>query len=236
MFKIKKNTRYKKVCAILLAAGKGTRMGSDIKKQYISVCGYPLIYYSLDTLSKCSLVDRIILVVGEDDIVTVNEIIREYNFNKVSHIVVGGKERMHSVYNGLKEAEEFDYVLVHDGARPLISKEDVENVIKDAFIHKAATLGVKVKDTIKKADENKIVKETLKREELYIIQTPQVIERNLLLEGYANSKDKIFTDDTSIVENIGKDVKITEGSYSNIKVTTIDDLRYVESFLSEEEN
>ena len=227
MFKVKKD--IKKVCAIVLAAGTGSRMGSEIKKQFIEVNGKPLIYYSLKAISSTGMVDNIILVTASEDLVTMQDIVKNFNLNKVSKIISGGKTRQDSVYNGLMEiSKDYDYVLVHDGARPLVNKNDIENVIKDAFLHKAATLGVKVKDTIKVVDKDCIAEKTLDRNELVAIQTPQVIERDIFIKGYENINGKTFTDDTSIVENIGIKVKITLGDYSNVKITTKDDLIYLE--------
>jgi len=230
MFGKKKNEN--KVCAIVLAAGSGSRMQSDIKKQFIDVDGKPLIYYSISAVASSETVKEIILVTSEDDIIRMQDIIKIFELNKVTKIIVGGKTRQESVYNGLCEiSSEYDYVLVHDGARPFVDKNDIENVINDAFEYGAAALGVMVKDTIKRIDSNNFSCETLDRKMLTAIQTPQVIKKDLLLKGYECADNKEFTDDTSIVENIGVKVKITLGSYSNIKITTPDDLIYLKDLI-----
>lgn len=217
-----------KVCAIVLAAGNGTRMAAEIKKQFIEINGKPLIYYSLFELSKSQLIGEIILVTSKEDIVAMQDIVKTFELHKVAKIVSGGETRQDSTYNGLKEVDsKYEYVLIHDGARPLVNVNDVDNVINDAFEYGAATLGVMVKDTIKTVDKDMFSTKTLNRETLAAIQTPQVIKKSILTEGYKYAKDKVFTDDTSIVENIGVKVKITLGSYSNIKITTPDDLIYL---------
>lgn len=229
MFNKKKNKHN--VCAIVLAAGSGSRMNSQIKKQFIDINGKPLIYYSLIAIASSPSVGEIILVTSEEDIITMQNIVKNFGISKVSSIVPGGETRQQSVYNGLLEIPDtYEFVLVHDGARPFIEIDDIENVIEDAHTYGAATLGVMVKDTIKRIDSDGFSKETLNRAELTAIQTPQVIKKDLFLKGYENTKDGIFTDDTSIVENIGVNVKVTIGNYSNIKITTPEDLIYLEGF------
>ena len=227
-----KSKKTNKLCAIVLAAGSGSRMNSNIKKQFMEIDGKPVIYYSLLTISQSSLVDEIIVVTSKEDIVAISDIVKEYDIRKVSKIVCGGERRQDSVYNGLMEVDEsYSYVLIHDGARPLVTVEDTDNVIKDAFTHGAATLAVKVKDTVKRVNDDLFAEETLDREYLYGIQTPQVIKKELLLKGYENSEGKVFTDDTSIVENIGVKVKLTVGNYSNIKLTTPEDLIFIKGMI-----
>ena len=179
------------------------------------------------------------MVVSKEDIVYANDIVKAFELDKVKKIVSGGKRRQDSVLCGLKEiSDKADIVAVHDGARPLVRTEDIKNVIDDALVFDAATLGVKAKDTMKMIDENNTVLSTLNREFLYSIQTPQVFRREVLLQGYENAMENEleFTDDSSLVEATGVSVKVTEGSYDNIKITTPEDLIYMEAMVEFIEN
>ena len=225
--------------AIILGAGQGTRMNSNIRKQFIEVLGKPVIAYALEAFQQCDYVDEIILVVSKEDIVYANDIVKAFELDKVKKIVSGGKRRQDSVLCGLKEvAQQADIIAVHDGARPLIRVSDIKNVIDDALVFDAATLGVKAKDTMKMVDENDTVLSTLNREFLYSIQTPQVFRKEVLLQGYENAMENEleFTDDSSLVEATGVSVKVTEGSYDNIKITTPEDLIYMEAMVEFIEN
>lgn len=225
--------------AIVLGAGQGTRMNSNVRKQFIEVLGKPVIAYALDAFQQCDYVDEIILVVPKEDIVYANDIVKAFELDKVKKIISGGKRRQDSVLCGLKEvSEQADIVAVHDGARPLVRVSDIKNVIDDALVFDAATLGVRAKDTMKMVDENNTVRSTLNRELLYCIQTPQVFRREVLLQGYENAMENNleFTDDSSLVEATGVSVKVTEGSYDNIKITTPEDLIYMEAMVEFIEN
>ncbi len=235
-----KNKTKETFCsAIVLGAGQGTRMQSDVRKQFIEVLGKPIIVYALEAFEHCDEVDEVILVISNDDIVYAQDLVKAFDLQKVTKIVSGGKRRQDSVLCGLKEvSQQADIIAVHDGARPLIRSADIAKVIQDGISFGAATLGVKVKDTIKMADEAGQVLSTLDRSCLYNIQTPQVFRKHMLLEGYANaeSKQMEFTDDASLVEAIGVPVRITEGRYDNIKVTTPEDLIYMEASVEYIEN
>lgn len=220
------------VCGILLAAGSGKRMNVDVKKQFIEVNNKPLIYYSIKTLSECENINEIIIVTSNEDINFMNEIVKKYNFKKVTVVTKGGSRRQDSVLNGLKcVPEEYTHVLIHDGARPFVKKEDIINVINDGVQFDSAALGVKVKDTIKEIDDSGFVKVTHNRDYLISIQTPQVVNKTIILEGFLKFNDKEFTDDTSILELSGVKTKITPGSYSNIKITTNEDLIYLKDLI-----
>lgn len=221
----------KDICAILLAAGSGSRM-NNIKKQFINVNNKPLIYYSLKTLSDCDNIKAVIVVTKEEDIEYINEIKDKYEFTKVIKTVTGGAMRQDSVFEGLIcVPEDFQYVLIHDSARPFVKKDDVLNVINDGILYNSAALGVKVKDTIKEIDKDGFVNKTLDRENLISIQTPQVVNKNLLIKGFEKFENKVFTDDTSILEALGIKTKITLGDYSNIKITTKEDLVYLKDLI-----
>lgn len=225
--------------AIVLGAGQGIRMNSNVRKQFIEVLGKPVIVYALEAFQHCDDVDEIILVVPKEEIVYANDIVKAFELDKVTKIVPGGKRRQDSVLCGLKEiTEKTDVVAVHDGARPLVRTEDIENVIEDALAFDAATLGVKAKDTMKLVDKSNMVLSTLDRECVYHIQTPQVFRREVLVRGYENAvkNEMEFTDDSALVEAIGVPVKVTQGSYDDIKITTPEDLIYMEAMVEFIEN
>lgn len=225
------------VSAIVLAAGKGSRMKSDTAKQFMEVNGKPLMYYSLKVFDA-SVVDEIILVTRGSDIDYVrSEIVERYGFRKVRRIVAGGKERFESVSRGLKACDKRNRtIMIHDAARPCVTNRMILDSISGARRYKACTVAVPVKDTIKIVDENEFGVETPDRSRVYQIQTPQTFDRDLLLEAYERlrlSGDRDITDDTMIVERY-MDIpsKMIEGSYENIKVTTPEDIRMAELFLS----
>ncbi|MDD3368920.1 MAG: 2-C-methyl-D-erythritol 4-phosphate cytidylyltransferase [Lachnospiraceae bacterium] len=231
--------------AIVLAAGQGKRMQSKVQKQYLLLQGRPVLYYSLKAFED-SFVDEIILVTGAGDIeYCQKEIVEKYNFQKVRSIVPGGKERYHSVYAGLCAAEQMgaDYIYIQDGARPMLIEEILDRLRHTVELEKACVAGMPVKDTIKIADESGYVDTTPKRELVWMIQTPQVFDFQWIKQAY----DKLIqeevqvleagisiTDDAMVLEHfMKKKVKLVEGSYENIKITTPEDLPIAESFLKE---
>ncbi len=236
----KNKTKENVFCsAIVLGAGQGTRMKSDVRKQFIEVAGKPVIVYALEAFEECDEVDEVVLVVAQNDIVYAQEIVKAFGLHKVTKIVSGGLRRQDSVFCGLQEvSQKADVVAVHDGARPLIRSSEISKVIRDGMKSGAATLGVKVKDTIKMADTEGKVLSTLDRSCLYQIQTPQVFRKDILLDGYVNAErgNLEFTDDASLVEAMNVPVQITEGRYDNIKITTPEDLIYLEAFVESIEN
>lgn len=214
------------VSAIILAGGKGKRMGKDISKQFILVKDKPIIYYTIKKFIECKLIDEIILVLPKDEIeYCKKEVLEKYSL-KIDKIVEGGKERQDSVYNGLKSVENSDIVLIHDGARPFVSEKIISEGIKNAIKYGAAAPGVTPKDTIKVKDEKSFSKETPKRESLVAIQTPQVFKKDIIIKCHEQiKKDNItVTDDTMVVEKYGYKVYLYEGDYTNIKITTPEDL------------
>lgn len=234
-----------KTTAILLAAGQGKRMGGAVAKQYLPLLGKPVLYYSLRAFEEAKEVDSVILVVGEEEKETVSEtIIRQYGFQKVEAVVTGGQERYLSVYQGLQAAD-CDYVLIHDSARPMLDGEMIRRIFHEAVKEKAAVAAVPVKDTIKFADEKGYIRETLDREALWSIQTPQAFETALLKEAYRVFMEQErslkeggirITDDAMMVETFSDvKVKLVTGSYENIKVTTTEDLSVLEVFCRRKE-
>lgn len=223
-----------KVTAIILAAGNGSRMKSNIKKQYILLAGKPILWHTINAFEN-SAVDDIVLVTGKDDIELCEEIVQASHFKKVSKIVTGGDERYESVYNGLKCVIDTDIVLIHDGARPFVTEEIISRNIIAAQSDGACVTGVSVKDTIKIADEDNNVHHTPDRNTVWSVQTPQSFVYDLIKNAY----DKMFdtgvfdvTDDAMVVEKYtDHKVRIIQGDYSNIKITTPDDLIVGENFL-----
>lgn len=232
-----------KTVAIVLAAGSGSRMKSDIKKQYMELGGKPLIYYSLKAFEE-SIVDDIILVVSRGDIDYVRaNIVEKYKFDKVKDIVEGGLYRYHSVRLGLMAADaDCDYAFIHDGARPFVNDEIIMRSLDAVKQNGACVVGMPVKDTIKIADEDGFAKETPDRAHTWLIQTPQVFSYNMILdlykkldreEGTLMEKGINITDDAMVVEYFtDKKVKLVEGSYNNIKITTPEDIQAAEAILN----
>lgn len=224
-----------KVTAVILSAGKGTRMGSDVPKQYLNINGKPMLYYTLRTFEN-SNVDELVIVTGKDDIEYVrSEIVCKYDIKKVKGIVEGGKERYNSSYNGIIAATGADYILLHDAARPCITTGKINELINEVKKYGACILGVPVKDTIKLVDKQNKVTESLRRDMLWSIQTPQAFLRDDMIKAYKimfeNSMDNI-TDDSMVMEKFGnKKVKVLLGEYNNIKATTPEDMRVLEEIL-----
>lgn len=220
--------------SIVLAAGKGTRMGAVKRKQYQELKGKPVLIYPLEVLEKSKSISQVILVVPPGEVELCSQLLEKYDIKKVADIVEGGEERSESVYNGLKVLpDDADLVAVHDGARPFLRLELLEKLIEAAYYYKAAVPAVRVKDTIKTAKDDLFVESTLPREKLWAVQTPQVFEQNLLRECYKSAfqQNLIGTDDSYIVEYYGHRVKIVEGDYENIKITTLEDLSAAEAIL-----
>lgn len=230
--------------AIVLAAGRGKRMQSDIRKQYLLLKGKPLLYYALKTFQD-SFIDEIVLVTSAgEEAYCKREIVERYGFTKVVSIVTGGEERYHSVANGLAAVNEEGYVFIHDGARPFVNEVILRRAYDAVKEYKACVVGVPVKDTIKVADENRFAIQTPNRENLWQIQTPQVFTTELAKEAYSRlivgekeirKRGINVTDDAMVVETLMKHpVKLVEGTYENIKITTPEDLRIAEVFLTED--
>ena len=214
------------VSAIVLAGGRGKRMGSVQSKQYIDLNGKPILYYTLNHFINNKNIDKVILVIPEDELEFCrNEVLDKYNL-KIDSIAFGGKERQDSVYNGLKKADGSDIVLIHDGARPFVSERIIEEGIKYARMYGAAAPGVMPKDTIKVKNQESFSLETPDRNNLVAVQTPQVFDYNIIFGCHKKVKEKHLdvTDDTMVVELFGNDVYLYEGENTNIKITTPEDL------------
>lgn len=224
-----------KVTAVVLAAGRGSRMKSEVQKQYMMLAGKPVVVHCLEQFEK-SDVDEIVLVTGEDEIEYCREkIVGEYHITKVKKIVAGGKERYESVYRALEEMEKCRYVFIQDGARPCITQEIIQACIENVREYGTCIIGMPVKDTIKVVDEDDFAKDTPERSTLWQIQTPQCFiydEIKLAYERMMESNQESITDDAMVMEQFGdRRVKLVRGSYENIKITTPEDMEIGEIFL-----
>ena len=236
----------KKSYAVILAAGSGTRMGGDIAKQYRMLGEKPVLYYSIRTFEE-SPIHGIVLVVAENmrDYVR-KEIVEKYNFSKVMAVIAGGNERYKSVYKGLEVLSDEGLVLVHDGARPFLDSTLIERVLKKMETEQACIPAVPLKDTVKRALDG-YIQETIPREELYAVQTPQAFDLGVLkhsykeyfkfMDGLEQQKEynslanRAITDDAMLVEAmLGTRVAVVEGDYRNIKLTTPEDWIIAEAF------
>lgn len=220
---------------VIVAAGTGSRMNMGINKQFIKLEGKEIIAYTIEKFYNNSNIEDIVVVVKEDESEFFKkEILDKYNFKNIK-IAYGGKERQDSVYNGLKLLDKkCHFVLIHDGARPFVSDKIIDNCIKEAKNHKAVVVGVPVKDTIKVIDKDKYIVDTPNRSVLWAVQTPQTFDYNILIDAYKDAFKNGFygTDDAMLVERIGYKVKMVEGSYNNIKITTQEDLNIGSQILS----
>lgn len=231
-----------RIGAVILAGGRGSRMHSDIQKQYMLLDGRPLIAYALEAFER-SCADDLVLVTGAGEAEFVQkEILPPLGLTKLRSIVTGGKERYHSVYEGLKALRNCDYVLIHDGARPLVTEAVISRAVQAAVQNDACVVGMPVKDTIKVADAHGFAESTPDRSLLWQVQTPQAFAYPLVRGAYDRlmadeTLQKGITDDAMVVEHLsGTKVRLVEGSYENLKVTTPEDLVLAEALLKKRMN
>ncbi len=245
---MEKHTKKAHCTAIVLAAGRGKRMGVSKSKMYLEIQGRPVIYYSLKVFEESALIDDVILVTGKGQIPYCRqEIVEKYGFQKIKAVVEGGEERYHSVWEGLrilKQAQQKDgCVFIHDGARPFLTEEILERAYREVQRSRACVVGMPVKDTIKIADESGCIHMTPRRSLVWQIQTPQVFAAELIIPAYeeviCREKELLeqgvqITDDAMVVENVcGCPVRLVEGAYENIKITTPEDLAIAGIFAGE---
>lgn len=221
--------------AIVLAAGAGKRMQSTVHKQYLMLAGKPVLYYALKVFEKSAVSDMILVVGAGEETYCRKNIIEKYDISKVREIVEGGKERYDSVYEGLKAARGADYVLIHDGARPFVTEEMIKRSMEAVKTYGACVVGMPVKDTIKIVGENGFAEGTPDRSRLWQIQTPQSFQYGMIFDAYKKAIEQgngTVTDDAMVLEwATQKQVKVVEGSYQNIKITTPEDLLTAETYL-----
>lgn len=229
----------KPICtAVIVAAGKGKRMGTDISKQFLLLGGKEILAHTVEKFENAENIRDIILVTGVDSLQDVQDMVLEYGWKKVISVTAGGKERQDSVWNGLQEVpEDTEIVLIHDGVRPFVTEETFDLSIETAMEMGGCVAGVPAKDTIKVCNAENIAVATPDRSTLWQIQTPQTFRKEWIIKAYENAKQNGFigTDDASLAENSGYPVKVIMGSYRNIKITTKEDLLIGEAFLREEQ-
>jgi len=226
--------------AIIVAAGKGKRMDFKENKVFLPLLDKPMVYYAIKAFNDCALIDEIAVVAQKNDFRKINEIKSQYKFYKIKNIIEGGNERQDSVFNGLmsiKNARDNDIILVHNGSNPLVKEIEIKKCVNAAQKYGAAVCCFPLKDTIKKI-KNDFVENTIERDGVYQMQTPQAVKYGLFIEGFENvKKNKLeITDDVAVVESLGKKVRIVQCSYENMKVTTKDDLAIAEGILAKRNN
>lgn len=223
----------KKTIAIIPSAGMGRRMGSK-KKNYLNLLDRPVLAHTIEAFENAATIDAVIVVVPpSDERYCLDEIISKYGFKKVVSVVAGGAERQDSVQSGMKAAgEAFDIIAVHDGARPLVTPDIIDRTVTAAIENGAAIAAVAVKDTVKESSGG-FVRRTVPREDLLSVQTPQVFVRTVLEKAFRAAYEEGFlgTDESSLVERAGLPVRVVEGSYENIKITTPEDMAFAECIL-----
>jgi 2-C-methyl-D-erythritol 4-phosphate cytidylyltransferase/2-C-methyl-D-erythritol 2,4-cyclodiphosphate synthase len=224
-----------KTIAIIPAGGAGKRLKSHVAKQYLLLNRLPVLLHTLKVFQKSEVIDNIVLAVPPDDLVSIrHELIDKYRLTKVTIIVAGGKERQDSVRNSLLAINgKCDVVVIHDGVRPFVTQDLIKQIVAAAKTEGAASAGVKAMDTIKETKKNNMVAATIPRQNLWLTQTPQAFKFALLKEAYKSAYDEKFygTDDASLLERIGKKVKMIEGSYKNIKITTQEDILIADALM-----
>lgn len=219
------------VTAVILVAGNSTRYGQNRNKNFEMLNGKIVLEYSLNAFDTNNYIDNIIIVSKEDEKEIVEKILEKQNLQKEVTIIVGGKTRQESVYNAIS-ATASDIAIIHDGARPCIKQKYINDCVEAMEIIKGATIGVKSKDTIKIADENNIIIETTKRANTWIIQTPQCFDREILLSLHNKYRNEECTDDCMLLEKCYYEVKIIEGDYTNIKITTYEDINIISELIN----
>lgn len=223
------------IYAIIAAAGKGVRMNSGARKQYLELDGIPILSITLKAFDKSPLIDEIILVIPSDDIeFCMEKVINPAGMQKKITPVAGGLKRQDSVYNGLLAVKEKNStVVIHDGARPFISASNIEECVRESLLHKACILGLPASDTLKISDDSGFIEKTFERDSVWLAQTPQAFEYGLIKKAHDRARKDGFegTDDASLVERMGVKVRIIRGSANNIKITTPEDLDLAKSML-----
>lgn len=239
----------KRCTAVVLAAGSGSRMHSDVPKQYMNLAGKPVLWYSLDTIQRSDVIDDCILVTGSEDLdYARREIVEKYGFSKVDRVIEGGEERYLSVGNALRTvakrslAEPEGYIFIHDGARPFLTEEMLERLAETVEEVHACVAATPSKDTVKIADDQAFAIQTPDRSTVWNVQTPQVFDAAVILTAYERLEARlgrlkeqgiVVTDDAGVVELFTEyKVKMVQGSYRNIKITTPEDMIVAEAFLT----
>ena len=211
--------------AVIVGAGSSQRLGAD--KLFLPLAGKPLLAWSVDVCQNCELLSQIVIVLNESNLDSGRNLVAERGWSKVVGVCLGGERRQDSVRQGLKELKRCDWVVIHDGARPFLTLDLLRDGLEAARGTGAATAAVAVKDTIKVGDDNEMVRETLYRQRLWAVQTPQVFRFDIITRAHGQVTDEV-TDDATLAERLGYEVKLYMGSYHNIKITTPEDLALAE--------
>jgi len=215
--------------AIIVAGGSGKRMGSNTPKQFIEIAKAPILMHSINKFTKADKTIKIILVLPENQHNYWNKLIIKYNFKTKHTLVNGGEERFHSVLNGLKHIRKDSFVAIHDGVRPLVSTNTINNCFKAVINNKAVIPVIPVIESIRKKEGN--TNFAVNRDNYVTVQTPQVFDSNIILNAYEQAFNSTFTDDASVVEQLGHKIHLIEGNIENIKITQPIDLKIAELFL-----
>ena len=229
-----------RVVAVIPAAGLGTRMGGNLPKQYLKIGGVPLLVYSLRILDGIEAITEIILAVPEADLgYCQEEVVQGFGIKKVSQVVAGGRRRQDSVRNALSAVTSSpEWVLVHDAARPFVTVPMVSQALETAYQVGGAVIAIPMPDTVKRVDATGRIQETLRRDPLWLIQTPQVFRFSWLVEAHqmAETKSLEVTDDAALIEQLGYPVSVVQGSSTNIKITRPEDLQLGEAILTSQKS
>lgn len=221
--------------AVILAAGKGSRMKANISKQFLMLKDKPIIAYTILTFEKCEAIDEIIVVTSLEELEFFKtNILGSYSFNKVKKLIAGGAQRQQSAYNGIRAANlKSDIILIHDGARPFVKSQTIIECIEQAKLHGAVSAGMPSKDTVKLVDEKSMVLSTPDREKVWLTQTPQVFKKSIItkVHEFALESGIIGTDDAMLAEIAGYKVKMVAASYENIKITTPEDIAIAKALI-----
>ena len=224
-----------KICTLIPAAGEGNRLKSAVKKPYVALAQKPILTHTIQRFEQNTAVDEIFVLVNEADFEMCRAtVLAPYAFQKVQPLIAGGATRQQSVHNGVRALPaDTDFVIVHDGVRPFVTDETIFACLDAAAEWGAAVAAVPVKETIKMANAEDFIVETPPRERLWTVQTPQVFRKSLLEKAHqiAEEKQLTATDDAALVEHLGHPVKLVNGSYANVKITTPEDLRIANVFL-----
>lgn len=222
---------------VVVAAGRGTRMGTSESKQFLQLRGKPILVYTLELFQRMPLIEAIVLVTGADDIARCEAYVRDYSLTKVCKVEAGGAERQHSVRLGLEKLPAgIEVAAVHDGVRPFVTEAEIERCLHKGYEAGGAVLAVPVKDTIKVVESSGRIESTPDRKSLWAVQTPQAFRLDLLKAAHLQAERDGFvgTDDAMLLERLGHEVYVVEGAYTNIKITTPDDLMWAERLLQEQ--
>lgn len=222
----------KKVGVVIPAAGEGVRVPGRVRKQFLEIAGKAIWVHTVDKFLQCREVDSVVVAAPADAVEDMKHEASTLTFEKLFAVVRGGNHRQHSVRLALNELQKFapDLILVHDAVRPFVSHKVIQDVLEGAFIYQAAVPAVQSKETIKVSNGNSFVAVTPERRTLWVVQTPQGFHASLLYKAVAKAFDEDFygTDDSSLVEQLGVKVKIVEGAYDNVKITTPEDLLFAD--------